>query len=132
MDFILRNRTERDVLCEYLQSLPEDKAYDVSIKLHRAKRSTEANALYWKWIGIIASETGNEREVCHKFFAKKFLGYDTKEFGNERIAIVKSTANLDTAQFSEYMNQVEAFASTELGIVLPSPNDQLYSIMTNE
>lgn len=132
MDFILRNRTEREVLCEYLQCLPEDKAYDVSIKLHRAKRSTEANALYWKWIGIIASETGNEREVCHKFFAKKFLGYDTKEFGNERIAIVKSTANLDTAQFSEYMNQVEAFASTELGIVLPSPNDQLYSIMTNE
>lgn len=132
MDFVVHDNAEREVIRDYISRLPQGKTYDVSIKLHRAKRSTEANALYWKWIGIIASETGNDREVCHKFFAKKFLGYDTKEFGNEKIAIVKSTATLDTAQFAEYMNQVEAFASTELGIVLPTPNDQLYSMMSYE
>lgn len=129
MDFVVHDNAEREVIRDYILRLPEGKTYDVSIKLHRAKRSNEANRLYWEWIGIIASETGNDREVCHKFFAKKFLGYDTREFGNEKIAIVKSTANLDTAQFSEYMNQVEAFASTELGILLPSSDNQLYQML---
>jgi len=114
-----------------MQCLPEDKAYDVSIKLHRTKRSNDANALYWAWIGIIAKETGNEREVCHKFFAKKFLGYDVKEFGNDKIAVVKSTATLDTESFSNYMTQVSAYAAQELGIVLPSPDDKLYSMLNN-
>jgi len=131
MDFILRNRVEREVFCDYMQCLPEDKAYDVSIKLHRTKRSNDANALYWAWIGIIAKETGNEREVCHKFFAKKFLGYDVKEFGNDKIAVVKSTATLDTESFSNYMTQVSAYAAQELGIVLPSPDDKLYSMLNN-
>ena len=132
MEFIVHDNAEREVIRDYISRLPEGKTYDVSIKLHRAKRSNDANRLYWSWIGIIASETRNEREVCHKFFAKKFLGYDVREFGNDKIAVVKSTANLDTAQFSEYMNQVSAFASQELGIVLPSPDDQLYSMMNHE
>ena len=132
MDFLLSNTTQREVFCEYLRCLPEGKSYDVSIKLHRAKRSSDSNRLYWAWIGIIANETGNEKEVCHKFFAKKFLGYDVREFGSDKIAVVKSTSNLDTSQFSDYMNQVSAFAAQELGIVLPSPDDQLYSMMTNE
>jgi hypothetical protein len=73
MDFVVHDNAEREVIRDYISRLPQGKTYDVSIKLHRTKRSTEANALYWKWIGIIASETGNEREDCHKFLAKKFL-----------------------------------------------------------
>lgn len=132
MDFVVRDNAEREAIRDYISRLPDGKTYDVSIKLHRTKRSSEANNLYWAWIGIIAQETGNDREVCHKFFAKKFLGYDTKEFGDEKIAIVKSTSNLDTAQFAEYMNQVEAFAAVELGIILPHPDDRLYNMINNE
>lgn len=132
MDFLVRDTAERGVICDYIQSLPDGKVYDVSIKLHRTRRSSEANNLYWKWMSVISSETGNDRETCHKFFAKKFLGYDVREFGSEKIAVVRSTASLDSSQFSEYMDQVSAFASSELGIVLPSPDDKLYQMLNHE
>ena len=132
MDFIVRDTAEREAICDYVQNLPEGKVYDVSIKLHRAKRSTEANNLYWRWVGIISSETGNDRETVHKFFARKFLGYDVKEFGSEKVAIVRSTANLDTGAFADYMTQVYTFALDELGIALPSPNEKLYEMLNNE
>ena len=132
MDFVVRDNAEREAIRDYISRLPDGKTYDVSIKLHRTKRSSEANNLYWAWIGIIAQETGNDREVCHKFFAKKFLGYDVREFGSEKIAVVHSTASLDTKEFSDYMNEVAAFASSELGIVLPTPGDKLYEMINNE
>lgn len=132
MEFVVKDASEREAICKYLQSLPDGKAYKVSITLHKAKRSNDANALYWAWLAIIASETGNDRETCHKFFAKKFLGYDVHEFGNDKIAVVRSTSRLDTKAFSEYMDQVSAFASSELGIVLPSPDDQIYQLINNE
>lgn len=132
MDFIVRDNAEREVICNYLQSLPEGKVYDVTIKLHRTKRSNDANALYWSWIGIISTETGNDRETVHKALARKFLGYDVREFGSEKIAVVHSTASLDTKEFSDYMNEVAAFASSELGIVLPTPGDKLYEMINNE
>jgi len=131
MDFIVRDNAEREAMKDYISRLPEGKTYEVSIRLYKSKRSDKANNLYWKWVGIIANETGNEKDVVHKFFAKRFLGYDVKEFGNDKIAVVKKTSNLNTEDFSIYMTHVAAFASQELGIVLPSPDDQLYSMMTD-
>jgi len=131
MDFILKNRTDREVLIEYLSCLP-DKAFDVTIKLHREKRSNPQNAWYWTIVGIVAKETQNDKESIHKFFAKKFLGYDVKEIGDEKIAVIKSTASLGTDEFSEFLYEIEAFCANELGIVLPDPNSPIYKLMTNE
>lgn len=130
MDFILRNNVEREVFCEYMQSLPEDKIYDVSIKLHREKRTNPQNAWYWTIVGIVAKETQNDKESIHKFFARKFIGFDVKEFGGEKIGIVRSTASLNTEEFSDFLSNVEAFCASELGIILPDPSSKIYEMIT--
>ena len=131
MDFRVSNRTEREVLIEYLSCLP-DKVFDVSVRLHREKRSNPQNAWYWTIVGLVAKETGNDKETIHKFFAKKFLGYDVKEIGGEKIAVIKSTTSLGTDEFSEFLYEVEGFCANDLGIILPDPNSPIYKLMTNE
>lgn len=131
MDFIVKNRTDREVLIEYLSCLP-DKAFDVTIKLHREKRSNPQNQLYWAIVGLVAKETGNDKDTVHRFFAKQFIGYDTRTIGEERIAIVRSTASLSTEEFSEYLDKVMSFTSQELGIIIPDPNSPIYKLMTND
>lgn len=44
----------------------------------------------------------------------------------ERVERLRSTANLDTKQFSQYLERIQQFASTEMGIILPNPKDQYF------
>jgi hypothetical protein len=131
MDFLVKDATEREALCGYLRSLPDGKQYDVSVKLHRSKRSNPQNAWYWTIVGIVARETDNDKEVIHKFFARKFVGVDVKEMGGEKIALVRSTSTLNTEEFSEFISKVEAFVANELGIILPDPSSPIYNMIAN-
>lgn len=131
MDFVIKNSTHRELLIEYLSCLP-DKVFDVSVKLHHEKRSDPQNKLYWVIVGLVAKETGNDKDTVHRFFAKEFIGYDIKTIGEERIAIVRSTSALSTEEFSEYLSKVMAFTAQELGIIIPDPNSPIYKLMTNE
>lgn len=132
MDFLLKNTIDREVFCEYMQSLPEGKSYDVSVKVHRSKRSNPQNAWYWTIVGIVAKETDNDKEVIHRLFKKMFIGYDVKVVGNERIAVVRSSSTLNTEEFSEYLSKVEAFVAQELGILLPDPSSKIYEMITRD
>lgn len=132
MDFLLKNTIDREVFCEYMQCLPEGKSYDVSVKVHRSKRSNPQNAWYWTIVGIVAKETDNDKEVIHRLFKKMFIGYDVKVVGNERIAVVRSSSTLNTEEFSEYLSKVEAFVAQELGILLPDPSSKIYEMITRD
>lgn len=131
MDFSVRNADDRKALADYILGLP-DKVFDVSVKLHHEKRSDPQNKLYWVIVGLVAKETGNDKDTVHRFFAKEFIGYDIKAIGEERIAIVRSTSTLNTEEFSEYLSKVMAFTSQELGIIIPDPDSPIYKLMTNE
>ena len=121
-----------EAIKEYLDRLPEGKMFEVSVRLHKEKRSNPQNNLYHSWLNIICKETKNDHETVHKALAKMVLGVDVCEFGGQKIAKIKSTATLDTAEFTEYLNQVEAFAAVELGIILPHPDDRLYNMINND
>lgn len=123
---------DRQAIIDYLSRLPEGKAFEVSVRLHKEKRSNPQNALYHSWLNIICKETKNDHETVHKALAKMFLGVDVCEFGGQKIAKIKSTTTLNTEEFTEYLNNVEAFAATELGIILPHPDDRLYQMINNE
>lgn len=126
MEFKVRQPSDMEAVLDYLGGLPAGKPYDVTIVLHRDKRSDPQNALYWSWVGLVARETGNDRDTVHKVFAKKFLGTEVTEIAGEKIGRIKSTAKLSKEDFSEYLNQVEAFCLTELGMRLPHPEDSFY------
>jgi len=111
----------------YLQKLSPAKEYDVTVAIHRSKRSVPQNALYWAWIALICEETGADRDEVHGELKRRYLPTEnvTGMYG-EVITRPVSTAKLDTAQFMAYLDKVQVFASAELGIILPSPSDEIF------
>lgn len=81
------------------------------------KRSTNANARYWALLHEIATHIrpngqSYSAEVWHCYFKSRYLGCDDVRLPNGRtLAIPHSSANLDTAEFNEYMTRVEVWAS---------------------
>lgn len=82
-------------------------------RLH--KRSNPANARYWALLHECASRLADGKysaEQMHIYYKSRFLGCDDFALPNGKtMTIPRSTANLDVAEFSAYMDQVEADAA---------------------
>ena len=86
----------------------------------RRKRTSKQNKRYWGK-GVLAQiaeqAVVNGRqypaEVWHEQFKRQFIG--VIELPNGQL-IGKSSTELDTAEFSAFCDQVEAWAATELGV----------------
>ena len=100
--------------------------YEVTISRVRKKRTTDQNSLYWMWLKCVVDETGNDINDLHEYCKRKFLAPRVIEIAGERIEIAPSTTKLDTADMTTYLNSVQSWASSELGITLPSPEDRFY------
>jgi hypothetical protein len=84
---------------------------------HRlVKRSQEANARYWLLLHTIAEKIKPEgqsydAETWHKWAKSKWLGAEECKLpSGKTIQILRSTADLDAAEFSDYMTKVEVWA----------------------
>ncbi len=89
----------------------------------RHKRSNPQNALYWALLGQMAERSwpdpdspGKTRmydsRTFHRYYAGRILGREELRLPNgETLTIVASTAGLDTEQFSDYFEQVQADAA---------------------
>lgn len=92
----------------------------VTVEEHKAKRSSAQNRRYWALLRGIAEAAfvGGRQfsdEAWHEFFKRRFIGLEELPGGNEAGI---STTTLDVAGFGAYMEQIEAYAATELGIEL--------------
>lgn len=133
MKFRISTDADREAVKAYLDRIPVGKTeYDLEICRHKRDMTDPQRNLYWKWIGVIASETGNDRDMLHKVLKSKFLGWEEVEVLGRTVKKELSIKKLDTTAMSEYMTQVEAFALTELGIVLPHPEDLYYNSISEE
>jgi uncharacterized protein YbcI len=100
-----------------LNKCKEDQPATIYFKEIKQVRSLKSNSLYWVYLGIIESETGNEVDDLHKLFKKKFLPWKIKEVYGEKLLKLTSTTELSTDEFSEYMLKIER----ETGIPIPDP-----------
>lgn len=111
---------------DYLKTLPPAIDLELTLKKKRDQRSLEQNAWYW---GValkeIFKETGNEPEYMHEILKSEFLKA-FYEFQGKVYTIVRSTADLNTKEFGEYMDKVQKWASLK-GIYIPDPNEVDYS-----
>jgi hypothetical protein len=121
MVFKVVNEQTKKAAISYVEKLPEGKRYNVSVTLHRDKRSIPQNSLYWLWLNCISSETGNEVEDLHSYFKDLFLSRRVEIFGDE-YNTGTSTKKLNTAEFTAFLDKVQQFAA-EQGIILPNPED---------
>lgn len=87
------------------------------VSSRRPKRSVQQNRYYWGvYLPLIAKETGEgDLDALHKLFAGKFLSEGIKTVLGSPVRMVKSSATLSKAEFSEYIMNIEA----ETGIEAP-------------
>lgn len=72
------------------------------------------------------SEIGYTEQEWHEILKHKFLKEWRTVKGKtktEEIEITKSTTDLNTKEFEEFMTKVRQWASIELGIWIPEPNE---------
>jgi len=126
---IIRDETMRTMVAQHIASLNIDKPWIVTIELHkpRPRRTLSQNALMWVWINdvvkYVQEHTGQDSDTIHKFFKAKFLLPPILEFNGEAFEGDRTTTKLTVDEMSEYMRQIDTWVSTELGILLPKPED---------
>ena len=74
----------------------------------------------------IEEETGQSKDDAHDWFCKKFLRR-TVTFNGREETVVGGTSSLTREQMSEFLDRVQAEAASELGIRLPSPDDEAWA-----
>ena len=92
--------------------------YTISIERKVKHRSVSQNRLLWLWLRCIADELGYTADDMYDYFCSKYL---SKEVYGERV--VTGTSKLDTKTFKEFLDAIQIFAASELGITLPDPDD---------
>lgn len=121
---IIRDPATRARAINFIALLNADKAWEVQIAPHKKGRSVQQNSLYWKWLGIISAETGHDADEIHEFCKIKFLPPVFVEINGEVHEARRTTTKLKVDEMSSYMNRVYAWATSELGILLPLPEDR--------
>ena len=102
-------------------TLSEGWYFDLSKR--RKVRTISQNRLERLWLACIADETGNDPNELHDYFKGKWI--EPKEvilFGEKKL--IYSTRDLNTIQFKNFLDKIQVFASAELGIILPIPEDK--------
>ena len=120
----LTTEIDRQMVVSHIQRLDiKAKTYTVEVKEKRVRRTISQNALYWLWLTCISKETGNDKDELHEYFMRKYLSPKfIRIFGTETETY--TTTELDTVNFKYYLDNICAFAATELAITLPDPEDK--------
>lgn len=100
-----------------LQKFKLGETVTLYVSSRRPKRSIQQNRYYWgAYLPLIAKETGEtDLDALHKLFAGKFLSEGIKTVLGHQVRMVRSSATLSKAEFSEFIMSIEA----ETGIEAP-------------
>ena len=118
----IRSDQDREIVLNAVWHLP-DGQWSVEIKRLKGRRTLQQNALYWRWVHIIADETGNDAEDIHEAIKLKFITPELVTVLGETVPR-RSTADKDIDAMTALMNKVHAWAHTDLGILLPLPEER--------
>jgi len=123
MKYKIFNEQQRDIFIHNLLKKPFKNGYVIEEKYIVKKRTTDQNSLYWLWITCISNETGNNVNDIHEILCEMFLPTQEKiVLGVSRMERT-STKTLDTVKFKVYLDAIQVYSQTELGITLPNPED---------
>ena len=99
--------------------------FNVEIKRHQKARSLNQNRYYFKFVvGEISAYTGFTKDETHEALRMLFLREDKviKATG-ESIPSSRSTTELTTTEFEEYLEQIRIWALNTLEIYIPLPHE---------
>ena len=102
------------------------KAVDVVVRVHRKKRSVDQNAWLWGPAYEVLGETlgydVHEHEQMHYAILAEYFGtvYDPR---SGMTFPARTSSQLNTKEFSTYMDWLVRWAATEHGAVIPLPDE---------
>lgn len=108
------------------------------VKVQEDDRTLQQNAFYWgaclRDISEQAAVAGQRytADAWHELFKRQFLGYQVKKVavaGAKRKRVtrkLRSTTDLSVRAMTKYLEQVQAFAVTDLGVRFTVPDWQSY------
>jgi hypothetical protein len=100
----------------------EGKRASVTVEPIRKNRSDKENRYYWGVVvNLISKELGYFPDETHHALRFKFLRTSGGEQGTLETA--KSTTELSTKEFEDYLEHIRIWAGAFLGIYIPKPNE---------
>lgn len=110
-----------------LRELPKDKKYIISIKRNKAIRSISANAFFHAVCQIYAIYTGHTlQEIKDEFKRDRFFEMTTDKLGRQ-FKRLKSTGDLDTAEFAAVCNNLIQWGHEQFpAVIVPRKEDLTY------
>jgi hypothetical protein len=103
---------------DVIRALAPDTRWRIAVSEHRSQRTTEQNKLLWAIYTEMAENTGYTASELHEAMKRKFLVPRLVKVGKDEIQVPGSSRELDTKEFSQFVERVAQFASEELGIVV--------------
>lgn len=133
--FVLQTEAHASALWAFLRNnwqamSDQGRPLQIRVSEYRASRSTEQNALMWAWLAQIEERayiSGQrfDADVWNQHMKEQLLPEETaagkskwKHMPDGSRRLVLSTSDLNTAEMSEYLDKLAAYASTELGVPL--------------
>lgn len=117
----------------------DEGSYFVRIEKVRKIRSLNAERYYRGVVlRLIADEMGEiDHDYVHRLLGEKFKPKKKIKWPDGSVTEeLLSNADLDSKEFTDYVNQCKQFASNELGVFIPSSgdltNEQLEEIQRNK
>ncbi len=121
---------ERHTFIKLLQPL-KGREIELVVKRRAKTRSGDQNAYYWGVVVHLVMEGLNDlghdvtQEDTHDFLKGQFNAREVvNEATGEVVKVPRSTTELSTAEFSEYVERISKWAGEWLGISIPLPNEQ--------
>jgi len=111
---------------DYTKTLNSNDTFSVEIKPYRSTRSLEQNRLYWMWLSCIQEETGQIRDDIHVYLKQEFISFEYKPIFGKQVSVYKSTKELNTKEFTVYLDTVKKWAYDFHDIDLPEPHEKRY------
>lgn len=124
--FALVSEVDRKRIMDHIAMLSLGKPWQVTVGPLTKTRTLSQNSLMWKWLNEVADHvsehTGYEANEVHEFLKRKFLQPKIIVINGEEIRHW-TTTNLTTSEMSAYMEKIYRWATSELGIFLPTPEE---------
>lgn len=110
---------------DFLLSTLGNGEYTVKITRKTKARTLPQNSLMWMWYQCMEDATGQPKEDFHDYYKSKFLLREIT-IGERTAMVPMSTTSLNTIQMTNFLEKIQADASSEFGITLPLPEDVNY------
>jgi hypothetical protein len=130
MTITLFSESHRQQALTAIKDLSLEVPMTISITEYRKNRSLAQNRLLHLWLNEITKHWQNSTgqhismDAWKEYLKRLYLGYDVSVMpGGSCVELTRKTSKLNTKEFNEFLELVDAYAATELELILPHPDD---------